>query len=110
MNSERTIFRLLAMLIKVYDTTVTQIFELTLLKNETFQHPGFGFTNSSVGKITSPFNPETDCESACIQFDGKKPSLCGKIEYAIVNDRGYGYGFKARTGDDLFLARGFEHP
>jgi len=38
--------------IKVYDTTVTQIFELTLLKNQTFQHPGFGFPNSSVVSIT----------------------------------------------------------
>jgi len=34
--------------IKVYNTTVTQIFELTMLKNQTFLHPGFGFPNSSV--------------------------------------------------------------
>ena len=39
--------------IKVYDTTVTQIFELTLLKNQTFQHPRFSFPNSSVVRIPS---------------------------------------------------------
>jgi len=53
MNPERAIFRLLAMPIKVYDNTVTQIFELTLLKNQTFLHPGFGFPNSSVVRITA---------------------------------------------------------
>ena len=50
MNPQRAIFRLLALPIEVYDTTVTQIFELTLLKNQTFQHPRFGFLKKLCSK------------------------------------------------------------